>query len=60
MPDLDIATVARGLNALRRAHERTYHERGLLANAIKGAKLDSHSRLRLDGMKNADLDGEYV
>ena len=57
VPDLDIATVARGLNALRGVHERTYHKGGLSTDAIEGGKLDSHSRLRLDGM--ADVDGGY-
>jgi hypothetical protein len=47
VPDLDVATVARGLNALWGVHEWTYYKGGLLTDAIEGGKLDSHSRLRL-------------
>lgn len=40
--DLHIPAVARGLNAPVRADEGADDERGGLAYAIEGAKLDSH------------------
>lgn len=49
--DLDVAAVARGLDAAVRADERADDERGRLANAVERAELHPHGgetwRLRL-------------
>lgn len=51
----NIATVARWLDALRRANQRADNKRSLLAYPVKRAKLDCHRRLRVEEQSRSGL-----